>query len=153
MESYPIPNKSLRKLNTLFRHEQILRHNTELQNKILEWATEMLTESRQEWNSLRATTFDAVIKIDRKQQAIKRAQQRDKKYAMFRDYFKNLQHKHFEEQIKLGKTLVANQFVIWFMENKPSDIEIPYKTTNRFHKLLALARANNREFKNSVSAV
>lgn len=97
MESYPIPNKSLRKLNTLFRHEQILRHNTELQNKILEWATEMLTESRQEWSATRTKTFEAIIKTDRKQQAINRARQRDKKYAAFREYYKNLQHKHFKE--------------------------------------------------------
>ena len=153
MEQELIPNKSLRKLSALFRHEQILRHNTELQNKILEWATEMLTESRQEWSATRTKTFEAIIKTDRKQQAINRARQRDKKYAAFREYYKNLQHKHFKELQKLGKTLVASQFVVRFLTNKPSEIEIPYKKSNQHHQLLKLARANNREFKNSASSV
>ena len=148
MEQVLIPNKSLRKLDAIFRNDKILYHNDQLQNKILNWATEMLVESRQEWSEMRATTLDAVIKTDRKQQAMNRAHQRDKKYAAFRKYYKNIQYKHFEEQKKLGKILIASQFVVWFLKKEPFEIEIPYKKSNQFNKLLALARANNREFKN-----
>lgn len=148
MEEEIIPGKSLRKLNSLFLHNKELYKNEKLQQEIVAWAKEMLTESRAEWCSMRATTIDAVIKTDRKQQAINRGKQRDKKYSPFRDYFKSLQYQHFTEHRKQGKNLVACQFAEWFLANKLSDIEIPYKKSNQYHKLLDLARENNREFKN-----
>ncbi len=148
MEEETIPGKSLRKLNSLFLHNKELLKNKKLQQEIIAWAKEMQAESWAEWCEMRATSTDAAIKIDRKQQAINRGKQRDRKYAPFRDYFKSLQRQHFKEHKKLNIPLIASQFVEWFLKNKPSEIEIPYKKSNQYHKLLNLARENNREFKN-----
>ena len=148
MEEEIIPSKSLRKLNSLFLHNKELLKNKKLQQEIIAWAKEMQAESRGDWCAMRATTIDAVIKTDRKQQAINRGKQRDKKYSPFRDYFKGLQREHFKEHQQLGKTMIASQFVEWFLTKNHSEIEIPYKKSNQYHKLLNLARENNREFKN-----
>lgn len=148
MEEETIPGKSLRKLNSLFLHNKELLKNKKLQQEIIAWAKEMQAESKEEWCAMRATSIDAVIKTDRKQQAINRGKQRDKKYAPFREYFKNLQYQYFKEYQKFGKTMIASQFVDWFLAKNRSEVEIPYKKSNQYHKLLNLARENNREFKN-----
>ncbi|MBP5399538.1 MAG: hypothetical protein J6Y53_03885 [Alphaproteobacteria bacterium] len=151
MEEETIPGESLRKLNSLFIHNKELLKNKKLQQEIIAWAKEMQAESREEWCEMRATSTDAAIKIDRKQQAINRGKQRDKKYAPFRDYFKNLQYRHFKEYQKSGKTLSARAFVIWFLKNKAKTVDIPYKNTNIENKLNQLAQANNREFKKAFA--
>lgn len=43
--------------------------------------------------------------------------------------------------------MTANSFVAWFIENIPSEIIIPYKESNQYHKLIKLAEENNREFR------
>ena len=142
-----IPLKSERKLANLFRREPLLKQNKELQDKITSLIKETLKEARDEWCDMRATTIDTIITCDRKAEAIKRGKARDKKYESFREYFKNLQQKHFLEHTKLGKKMMANSFVAWFLENKPNEVIIPYKKSNQYHKLIRLAEENNREFR------
>lgn len=43
--------------------------------------------------------------------------------------------------------MTANSFVAWFLENMSDEIVIPYKESNRHHKLIKLAEVNNREFR------
>ena len=102
---------------------------------------------REEWGVLHATTIEAVVVEDRKAQAKKRGKARDNKYAPFREYFKNLQQRRFNEYQKAGQRLSANRFVEWFLENTAENIEIPYRQSNLKNKLIQLAQANNREFK------
>ena len=142
-----IPHKSERKLADLFRKEPLLNQNKELQDKIIFLIKETLKEARDEWCDIRATTLAAIITCDRKAEAIKRGKARDKKYKPFREYFENLQRKHFLECIKIDKKMTANSFVAWFLENKPNEIIIPYKESNQYHKLIRLAEENNRKFR------
>ncbi len=107
----------------------------------------MLEEARADWSDLHNTVLNAVITCDRKSEAIKRGQARDKKYAPFREYFKDLQQKHFFEYAKRGKKMTANGFVGWFLENIPDEVIIPYKPSNQYNKLIKLAEENNREFR------
>lgn len=100
-----------------------------------------------EWSALHATTIEAVVIEDRKAQAKKRGKARDNKYAPFREYFKNLQQRRFNEYQKAGQRLSANRFVEWFLENTAENIEIPYRQSNLKNKLIQLAQTNNREFK------
>ena len=108
---------------------------------------DMLTEAREYWSKLHATTIDAVITEDRKAQAKKRGKAKDNKYAPFREYFKNLQQQRFNEYYKQGQEMSANSFVTWFLAYNQTDIEIPYRQSNLKSKLIQLAQANNREFK------
>lgn len=142
-----IPNKALRKFDEICLHNEYLRQNKELRQQILSWAADMLTEAREEWGVLHATTIEAVVIEDRKAQAKKRGKARDNKYAPFREYFKNLQQRRFNEYQKAGQRLSANRFVEWFLENTAENIEIPYRHSNLKNKLIQLAQANNREFK------
>ena len=61
-----IPIKSLRKLDYIFLHNIEIRENQLLQNEILKWAKELVTDCRQEWSEIHATTIDAIIACDRK---------------------------------------------------------------------------------------
>lgn len=142
-----LPLKSVRKLNSLILHNETLAKDKILQQKIITWAEEMLEEAREEWSDTHNSTIDAIILCDRKKEAIKRGQARDKKYAPFREYFKNLQQKHFLEYAKTDKKMTANSFVSWFLENIPDGIIIPYKESNQYHKLIKLAEENNRKFR------
>ena len=142
-----IPNKALRKFDEMCLHNEYLHKNKELQQQILSWAADMLKEAREKWGALHATTIEAVVVEDRKAQAKKRGKARDNKYAPFREYFKNLQQRRFNEYQKAGQRLSANRFVEWFLENTAENIEIPYRQSNLKNKLIQLAQANNREFK------
>ncbi len=142
-----IPYKSERKLANLFRVTPELQQNRALQDKIVSLIKETLQEARQEWNDIRNDTLNAIITCDRKHKAFKRGQARDKKYAPFREYFKNLQQQKFIEYQKLGKKLTANSFVKCFLEKVPNEVVIPYKPSNQYHKLIKLAEENNREFR------
>ena len=142
-----IPNKALRKFDEICLHNEYLHENKELRQQILSWAADMLKEARAEWSALHATTIEAVVIEDRKAQAKKRGKARDNKYAPFREYFKNLQQRRFNEYQKAGQRLSANRFVEWFLENTAENIEIPYRQSNLKNKLIQLAQANNREFK------
>lgn len=142
-----IPIKSLRKLDYIFLHNIEIRENQLLQNEILKWAKELVTDCRQEWSEIYATTIDAIIACDRKNEAIKRGKSRDKKYAPFRAHFKECQFKKFLEYKELGKTLTAPTFVSWYLKNKADNINIPYVKSNLYHKLIQLAQENNQEFK------
>jgi len=141
-----LPPRALRKFDAICLHNEYLHQNKELQRHILDCIADMMTESREYWSKLHATTIDAVITEDRKSQAKKRGKARDNKYAPFREYFKNLQQSRFNEYQKAGQRLSANRFVEWFLENKAENIEIPYRQSNLKSKLIQLAQANNREF-------
>ncbi len=142
-----IPLSSARKLDILFMHNEVLARNKKLQQEIIDWAEDMLEEARIEWSDIHNSAIDAIITCERKNEALKRGLARDKKYAPFRAYFKDLQQKHFSEYTKKGKKMTANSFVAWFIENIPSEIIIPYKESNQYHKLIKLAEENNREFR------
>lgn len=125
----------------------LLRSHKELQPVILSWATEMLTEARKDWGEMRENSVDVLCRMERKEEAIKRGKARDKRYAPFREYFKNLQQQKFCDYQKQGKKLSANGFVKWFLEHQPKGIEIPYRRSNLTSKLIQLAQANAKEFK------
>lgn len=147
-----IPITALRKFNAMCLHSPKLHQDRELQQQILNWAADMLLEAREYWSKLHATTIDAVITEDRKTQAKKRGKARDNKYAPFREYFRKVQKERFDEALKNGGKLTANGFAHWFLENRESDMEIPYEEGNKLHKLIRLAEANNREFKTPIES-
>ena len=140
-EEVIIPLEAERKLSYLLRQYQ------ELQPKILAWAKDLLTEERKAWGEMRENSVDVLCRMERKEEAIKRGKARDKRYAPFREYFKNLQQQKFCDYQKQGKKLSANGFVKWFLEHQPKGIEIPYRRSNLTSKLIQLAQANAKEFK------
>jgi hypothetical protein len=142
-----LPPLALRKFDAICLHNEYLHQNKEIQQQILSWVADILTEARKEWNELRATTIDALIKTHHKENAHKGAVVRDKKYAEFRKYFIKIQKKKYNEALQNGSKLTANSFVDWFITNKLNDIQIPYVKQNQKNKLRQLAQANNREFK------
>lgn len=142
-----IPVLALRKFDYMCLHNVYLRRNKELQQQILSWASDMLTEDRDIHGKICGTMIDAAVKEDRRSQAKKRGQARDNKYAPFREYFKNLQYKKFTEAKNKGYILKASVFLQWFWMNEAERVIIPYKKGNQYHKLLELAQENNREFK------
>lgn len=144
-----LPLKAARKLNMLIMHNEALAKDKSLQEKIITWALDMLEEARTDWSDIHNTVLDAVITCDRKQEAKRKALIKDKKYAPFREYFKNLQYKKFISYQKQGKNLSASAFVRYFLKNKAKLVDIPYKNSNWEIKLNQLAQANNREFKKS----
>lgn len=144
-----IPFAALRKFDEMCLHNESLHQNKEFQQQILSWTADTLTEAREDWGEIHATTIEAIVTEDRKAQAKKRGEARDNKYAPFREYFKNLQQKRFNEYQKAGQRLSANRFVEWFLENLPENIKIPYRESNLKNKLTQLAQNNNREFKKS----
>ena len=125
-----------------------LRQHQELQPVILSWATEMLTEAREDWGKMRENSIDVLCKMEMKEAAIKRGKARDKRYAPFREYYKAIQKQKYIEQHLSGKPFSPNNFALWFLENNPDNVAIPYKLTNRLHKLIQLAQENNRELMN-----
>ena len=137
-----IPFKAERKLSYLLRPHQ------ELQLKILAWAKDLLTEERKAWGEMRENSVDVLCRMERKEEAIKRGKARDKKYAPFREYYKAIQKQKYIEQHLSGKPFSPNNFALWFLENNPDNVAIPYKLTNRLHKLIQLAQENNRELMN-----
>ena len=106
-----------------------------------------ITDERKHWQKSRNTSVEILCKINRSQEAQKRAQSRDKKYAPFREYFKKIQRQRFVKYMKLGKKMTTNSFVLWFLKTKAAKISIPYSQSNLESKLNQLAQANNREFK------
>ena len=144
-----IPLTNLRKFDAMCLHNEDLHQNKELQQQILSWAAEMLTEARENWGKLHATTIEAVVAEDRKAQAKRRGRARDNKYAPFREYFKTMQHRRFKTYQQVGQKLTANGFVEWFLTNLSEDIKIPYRESNKKNKLIQLAQINNRELKKS----
>ena len=147
-----IPITVLRKFDAMCLKDEKLHQNKELQQQILSWAAELLEEARDNWGKLHATTMDAVVAEDRRAQTKKRGRARDNKYAPFREYFRKVQKERFDEALKNGGKLTANGFAHWFLENRESDMEIPYEEGNKLHKLIRLAEANNREFKTPIES-
>ena len=90
-----MPLRAAQKLDILFMHNEALARDKKLQQEIIAWAEDMLEEARTEWSNMRASILDSIITCERKKEAIKRGQARDKKYAPFRAYFKELQQKRF----------------------------------------------------------
>ena len=136
----------LRKFDSICLHNTKLHQDKELQHIILSWAAEMLTEAREDWEKLRTTTIDTIIKIHHKEKARRGAAVRDRKYAEFREVFAKIQKEKYEHASQNGSKLTANSFVEWFIANK-TDIKIPYVEQNQKNKLKQLAQANNRKFK------
>ena len=141
-----IPITALRKFDVMCLHSPKSHQDRELQQQILNWAVDMLTESREEWRKLHNDTIEAVIKCHTSSEAKRKSEIKDQKYAPFREYFKQIQQERHEFALQNGSKLTANSFVDWFLENK-TDIQIPYVEQNQKHKLRQLAQQNNREFK------
>ena len=141
-----IPITALRKFDVMCLHSPKLHQDRELQQQILNWAVDMLTESREEWRKLHNDTIESVIKCHTSSEAKRKSEIKDQKYAPFREYFKQIQQEKYEFALQNGSKLTANSFVDWFLENK-TDIQIPYVEQNQKHKLRQLAQQNNREFK------
>lgn len=116
--------------------------------QILRWLSIILYTQRKHWENIRQNSIAALRRHERKEEAYLRGKSRDKHYAPFRTAFKNIQKQKFEEYSQSGKKLTANSFVLWFLKNIPSDIQIPYQESNKIHKLTRLAQENNREFRN-----
>ena len=121
-----------------------------LQSQITNWIILTITDEIKHWQDSRKESVEVLCKINRSQEAQKRAQSRDKKFAPFREYFKKIQRQRFNKYMKLGKKLTANGFVSWFLETKAAKISIPYRQSNWQSKLNQLAQANNREFKKAL---
>ena len=121
-----------------------------LQSQITNWIILTITDEIRHWQDSRKESVEALCKINRSQEAQKRAQSRDKKYAPFREYFKKIQRQRFNKYMKLDKKMTANGFVLWFIKNKAAKISIPYRQSNWQSKLNQLAQANNREFKKAL---
>ena len=143
-----LPPRALRKFDAICLHNEYLHQNKALQQQLLDCMADMMTEAREYWSKLHATTIDAVITEDRKAQAKKRGKARDNEYAPFREYYKQIQKEEFDKASKEGRKLTANSFAHWYFKNKANDMPIPYVEANKLHKLIRLAEANNREFKN-----
>ena len=137
----------LRKLDFIFRQFNQTQDTKALQSQVTNWIILSITDERQHWQKSRKESVEVLCKINRSQEAQKRAQSRDKKFAPFREYFKKIQRQRFNKYMKLGKKLTANGFVLWFLKTKAAKISIPYRQSNWESKLNQLAQANNREFK------
>ncbi len=137
----------LRQLDLIFHLFNQCKDIKTLQQQLTNWIILTITNERENWQNSRKESVEALCKINRAQEAQRRASARDKKYAPFREYFKKVQRQRFNNYMKLGKKLTAHGFVIWFLENKAGEITIPYRQSNRKSKLNQLAQANNREFK------
>ena len=137
----------LRKLDFVFHTFSQKPDTKVLQQQITNWMILTITDERKHWQKSRNTSVEILCKINRSQEAQKRAQSRDKKYAPFREYFKKIQRQRFVKYMKLGQKMTANSFVLWFLKTKAAKISIPYSQINLESKLNQLAQANNREFK------
>lgn len=146
--AYILSHKHLQLLNNIFR-----KHNfPELQTQILDWVQIVLADERKEWSNLRTNSVDILCRLERKEEARKRAVSKNKRYEPFKKAFKQIQEKQFRKYQRAGKVLSANAFVKWFQQNEASSMTIPYLESNRTNQLIKLAQANNREFKKLLNA-
>lgn len=145
-----IPSKSLRKMDDLIRRYKGRNVDTKFENELVVWAKNLIEECREEWNSLRKCTIDSLVKNNRRLEALRRGKCRDKRYAPFREYYKQVQYQKFVEYQKAGNNLTANSFAVWFLKNNSDKNIIPYKPTNQLSKLIQLAQRNNREFRSAI---
>ena len=111
----------LRKLDFIFRQFNQTQDTKALQSQITNWIILTITDERQHWQKSRKESVEVLCKINRSQEAQKRAQSRDKKFAPFREYFKKIQRQRFNKYMKLGKKLTANGFVLWFIKNQSGE--------------------------------
>ena len=140
----------LRLLDFILRKFNQMQDTKALQSQITNWIILTITDEIRHWQDSRKESVEVLCKINRSQEAQKRAQSRDKKFAPFREYFKKIQRQRFNKYMKLGKKLTANGFVLWFIKTKAAKISIPYRQSNWESKLNQLAQANNREFKKAL---
>ena len=131
----------LRLLDFILRKFNQMQDTKALQSQITNWIILTITDEIKHWQDSRKESVEVLCKINRSQEAQKRAQ-----FAPFREYFKKIQYQQFLINQKQGKKLTSCQFVRWFMDNMPQDIKIPYTKNNRINKLTQLAIINNREF-------
>lgn len=144
-----VPQKFLRQLDYIFIHNKIDNSYT-CKNLMVKWAESMLNECRKDWEEARNITIDSLVICREKEKARLGAKIRDKRYASFREYFKNVQKEEYMKCYKQGKTLKAKNFAKWFLANKRDDIDIPYVPQNQLNKLEQLAYYNNIKFKNEL---
>lgn len=142
-----IPIKALRKFDAMCLHNANLHQNQELQMQILSWVADMITEAREEWGKLHNDTIESVIECHTRSEAKRKSDIKDKRYAPFREYFKQVQKEQFDIALHNGYKLTANSFVEWFLANKANEMQIPYVEQNQKNKLRQLAQQNNCEFK------
>lgn len=142
-----IPIKALRKFDVMCLHDAILYQNRELQQQILFWVADMIIEAREEWGKLHNDTIEAVIEYHKRSEAKRKSEIKDKRYAPFREYFKQVQKEQFDIALHNGYKLTANSFVEWYLANKANAMQIPYVEQNQKNKLRQLAQQNNCEFK------
>ena len=133
-----IPNKALCKFDAMCLHNEYLHENKKLRQQILDCMADMMTEAREYWSKLHATTIDAVIKTHHREKAYNGAVMRDKKYAEFRAKFAEIQREKYKEALQIGIKLTANSFVDWFLANKANEMHIPYVKQNQKNKLRQL---------------
>ena len=120
-----IPNKSLRKLNSIIIRNEYFRQDKILQQQIIAWAKDLMSECRNEWQMMRATTIKAIIQKDRKTEAQRKANIRDKKYAPFRKYFYQIQKNEFDKKFNEGyiSTKYLNKYLAWYkFVNQKNDV-------------------------------
>jgi len=91
-----IPVKFLRKFAAICLQDENLRQNKLLQQKLIDWAQDLITECRNEWSELHSDTMEAVVKCRISSEAKRKSAIRDKKYASFREYFKQVQREKYE---------------------------------------------------------
>lgn len=151
-ETYMISNKHLRLLDSIFRKHRQVCDLPKLQNQISEWAETVLVEKRRKWREMRVNSVEVLYHLDRKKEACKRANAKNKRYEPFKQIFKQLQKAQFEKYQKAGQILSANAFVKWFFNQKAQTTNIPYCQSNQKNQLTKLAQINNREFKKLLNA-
>lgn len=142
-----IAKPDLQSLDIVFNQHGQNINLTLLKKQILCWSVIILHHARKDWEELRRYSIKSLYLSDKKNEAVKRAQARDAKYAPFRQQFKKIQLDKFLEFHKSGKKLKANYFVSWFLRNSNLRFQIPYVKSNYLNKLIQLAQQNNREFK------
>lgn len=118
----------------------------------MDWAAAVLSEERKEWEKSRENSIEILCRLNKKEEAGKRALAKNKKYEPFKEAFKCLQKAQFTQYRQAGKFLSANAFVKWFQENKAFTMDIPYIKSNQTNQLIKLAQINNREFKKLLHA-
>ncbi len=142
-----LSNQEFYLFNLIFNIYQKEQNIKQLQDRLLNLLSIILHNHKQEWLQNRKNSVKILYALDKKAEAVKRGKARDKKYAPFREQFKEIQYRKWLSYHKSNKKLTAYAFVQWFLKNKDKHMNIPYLTSNVENKLYQLAQANNREFK------
>lgn len=149
-KEFILSEKSVRLFDLLVLHNTCLKNDKKLQEDILKCLEKVVEIEIINERECRQDIIDAIIKVNKTEEAKKRALKRDEKYAPFRNEFKQLQKEKYQEYLTQNKKLSANGFVEWFLKEKAINYNIPYVSQNIKIKLIQLAQKNNQEFKKSL---